>query len=269
VKNGTVSGCTVGVSAGNGAVVKRVVAASNDAGFEVKEWNVCCTLGGNVFSNNTATNNRTGFRLLGGQNLVVDNVTIGNGTGIGFYIEDSMHTLLLRNVAIAHGDGFFDIGGVENQIIENRSIDNRQFGFYFGSYTSSNVVGNVAKRNGEAGFRIFDAHGSTLLANVAKRNGRFGFTIEVNDCGDCYGNGVSPPPVLVRFNVATRNQYGIVVDPPDEMALTDLEPVATSLLTNVAIDNELYDVQDRNSDCRRTVWLDNTFRTAFGPCIAD
>jgi parallel beta-helix repeat protein len=267
VKNGTVSGCTVGVSAGNGAMVKRVVAASNDTGFEVKEWNVCCTRGGNVFSSNTATNNGMGFRLRGGgQNLLVDNVTMGNGTGIGFYLDETTHTLLLRNVALAHQTGFFDIGGVENQIIENRSIDNRQYGFLFGTYTSSNVVANVAKRNGETGFGIVDAYGSTLLANVAKRNGRFGFTIDVNDCGDC---GVSPPPVLVRFNVATRNQYGIVVNPPDEMASTGQEPVATSILTNVAIDNELYDVQDRNSDCRRTFWLDNTFRTAFGPCIAE
>jgi len=193
---------------------------------------------------------------------------MGNGTGTGFYLSESGHTILLRNVAIAHENGFYDGGGEENQIIENRSIDNRQYGFLFGTYTSSNVVGNVAKRNGEAGFGIFDAYGITVLANVAKRNGRFGFTIEVNDCGDCYGNGMSPA-VLVRFNVATRNQYGIVVRPPDDIGPFVPEPVATSLLTNVAIDNELYDVQDRNSDCRRTVWLDNTFRTAFGPCIAD
>ena len=98
-------------------MVKRVAAASNDAGFEVKEWGVCCTRGGNVFRN-----------------------------------------------------GFFDLGGVENQIIENRSIDNRQYGFLFGTYTSSNVVGNVAKRNGETGFSIVDAYGSTLLTNVAKRS---------------------------------------------------------------------------------------------------
>jgi hypothetical protein len=195
---------------------------------------------------------------------------MGNGTGTGFYLDESTHTILLRNVAIAHRIGFQDGGpGLENQIIENRSIDNRQYGFVFGTYTSSNVVGNVAKRNGEAGFGIFDAYGITVLANVAKRNGRFGFTIEVNDCGDECSGG-SPRPVLVRFNVATRYQYGIVVHPPDdEIGAFAPEPVATSLLTNVAIDNELYDVQDRNSDCRRTVWLDNTFRTASGPCIAD
>src|SRR5580765_1915250 len=83
------------------------------------------------------------------------------------------------------------------------SIDNREDGFILGEYTSSNVVANVAKRNGKAGFNIFNAYGSILLANVAHRNGRFGFMIHVDDCPDCFGDGVITSPVRLSNNVAT------------------------------------------------------------------
>jgi hypothetical protein len=119
------------------------------------------------------------------------------------------------------------------------------------------------------GFIIANAYGSTLQANVANRNGRFGFTIHVDDCQDCFGYGVLPLPIRVSDNVAMRNQYGIAVSAPDDMVPTSPDPVSTSIRRNAATQNELYDVLDENSDCRRTSWSNNTFRTAFGPCITD
>src|SRR4029077_1783141 len=152
--NGADGNTSVGIVLGSArdAHVVGNSAKGNDAGFFFFD------LHGSLISLNSATGNREGLDLAGGQfgsdgNQLIGNVASRNGaTGIGLF-EGANNNLVARNVAnenqgpVGNGGGIFVAASTGNQLIANIANANLDSGIGFFEDTPGDAAGNTVKGN--------------------------------------------------------------------------------------------------------------------------
>lgn len=152
-----VFGCTITGFSANGIYISGGFDNSltgNNASFNVIGFNVYRsyndTLAGNIATSNNPTGNGAyGFIIeYSDSNNLASNKATSNF--YGFYMIEAGFNVLSDNTATSNGIGFnfVSTGSNHNTVTDNTANINSQYGFYFDSTTSGNlVVGNAAKGN--------------------------------------------------------------------------------------------------------------------------
>ena len=255
IRNGTVADC------GKGVVVE------GDGRHEVKRLRVT--------SPDLTGDQGIGFQVKSDRNRFIKNA-VTEYSGEGFRLGDddvpANRNVLICNEATDNANHGFRVRiGQRNLLLRNRAEGNATEGFR-SQDAGNRFVTNTAIGNGDEGFRVRDAAAQRnwLIGNTAEDNG----LPKENDPISC---NLSPPegeeldinPGIVINNDASNNSVIGNIAQGDCVGI-GVEGQNNEITKNIVLDNELFDLADRNPDCDANEWRRNVFETsAAGPDFSD
>ena len=183
------------------------------------------------------------FRVNSDGNRIIDNHASTENSD-AFRVDGSENLLSDNMVQSAGGDGV-DVRGDGNTLDSNRVTDVGDEGIDIAA-PDNEVVSNLVIQAGDDGIQVRTG-GNQIRNNLVLQSVARGILVG--------GTGSEPgdPNQLIGNTVADSEQEGIVI------AEGFLEQV---ILSNTALLNALFDLQDQNEDCDDNLWLANTFGTA-------
>ena len=187
IKNGTVTGCSTGVTIGGTGrhrIVGITTIKNRDDGFENLEDSDSNTYLSNIAQDNNdpadpggahdgfeirpsnnhrlylniSQNNGEGFDVGGSRHLLSGNIAKGNLTGEGFFLGGENHKAT-HNIASHNGQDGFHVNGGGNTLRRNMAIGNEESGILVDGGAENNILKkNVAQGNGKqnGGFDLED-----------------------------------------------------------------------------------------------------------------
>jgi parallel beta-helix repeat protein len=250
LKNGTITGCSVGLETDGGRnTIERLTVTGNGIGIRI--------LSGvrNTVTSILADGNLVGFWMEEADGNTLSDSTASNNTDAGFLVDDGQRNVLSGNRALGNGRGFVvGSGELRTQLTGNVAEHNEGPGFFVGALANSTVLkGNHAVSNGGDGFQIFDSSRTQVIDNEARGNAANGFLVA--------GNG-EDNNLLQRNRAVGNGMNGIAID----VNSTRNRVVGNTVTGHVA---PFFDLLDMNPNCRRPVntWTGNTFVTKSPDCL--
>ncbi len=232
LSNGTVMGCTTGVSVGSDVeddvvtahtIIQVTVQRNTEYGFRVRS-------SGNDLHRNMARRNRArsedtddegnttyspqgeGFRVEGNGNQLHYNVAQRNAQH-GFRIKKYNDNELSHNIARKNGEEGFRIEGDGNQLFRNSALGSCDDGYRIKSGENNELVNNYAVSNGQcwntdsgtydSGIRV-EGSSTWVYRNLVTHSFGVGILIEENSCNN-----------RVEENWSWSNDSGDLVDASD------------------------------------------------------
>ena len=125
-------------------------------------------------SNNIASNNYYGIRLLYSSNNTLLGNTANSNEYHGIYVSYSSNNTLIGSTVSNNNDGIRLYSSNNNTLLGNTANSNSDEGIHLYDSNNNTLLGNIANSNNDSGIHLFVSHNNTLDCNIATSNADYG-----------------------------------------------------------------------------------------------
>ena len=125
-------------------------------------------------SNNIASNNYYGIRLLYSSNNTLLGNTANSNEYHGIYVSYSSNNTLIGSTVSNNNDSIRLYSSNNNTLLGNTANSNSDEGIHLYDSNNNTLLGNIANSNNDSGIHLFVSHNNTLDCNIATLNADYG-----------------------------------------------------------------------------------------------